>query len=94
MTTNKTGAHTPSPGPWSFEYDAAEIRDADGEFVTHVATSRYVDDREDPRALANARLIAAAPQLLEALQAVLPYVSAGEALIVRAAIEAATGGTP
>jgi len=40
---------------------------------------------------ANACLIAAAPDLLAALQAIRPYLNAGEALIADAAIAKATG---
>ncbi|MBP8176362.1 MAG: hypothetical protein KAX77_01235 [Xanthomonadales bacterium] len=65
-------AHT--PGPWELDHgddgDNFTIR-ADGEFVTRLTKSRYTDDRRDPEAYANAALIAAAPDLLAALRAMI-----------------------
>ena len=65
-------AHT--PGPWELDHgedgDNFTIR-ADGEFVTRLTKSRYTDDRRDPEAYANAALIAAAPDLLAALRALM-----------------------
>jgi len=64
-------AHT--PGPWELDEgddgDNFTIR-ADGEFVTRLTKSRYTDDRRDPEAYANAALIAAAPDMLAALAAI------------------------
>jgi len=64
MTLTAAQKHT--PGPWELDEEGDTIR-ADGEFVTRISKSRYHDDRDDPEAQANARLIAAAPELLEAL---------------------------
>lgn len=61
-----------APGPWAIEFDGDEqprrIVDRDGEHVTYIDGSRYHDNREDPEALANCALIAAAPELLSALK--------------------------
>lgn len=67
---------THTPGPWTAEprddgADGFIVRDADGEFVNYLCDSRYGDGRKDPTAEVNARLIAAAPELYEALRALL-----------------------
>jgi hypothetical protein len=68
-------AHT--PGPWSVGEDnvgdGCNIRDANGNRVAHTATSRnHGTEKIDPaEAKANARLIAAAPDLLKALKELL-----------------------
>ena len=66
-------AHT--PGPWTLlaRPDHArgfKVTDADGEFVSYLPASRYHDERRDGEAESNARLMAAAPDLLAALQTV------------------------
>lgn len=75
LTAASMSAHT--LGPWELDQgddgDNFTIR-ADGEFVTRLTKSRYIDDRRDPEAYANARLIAAAPELLAALRNALPIV--------------------
>lgn len=56
-----------SPGPWHLnagrcgddQCDGYTVRDADGEFVTHLDGSRYHDERADPEADANAARIVA-----------------------------------
>lgn len=58
-----------TPGPWVL--DGGTIRDADKEFVSRVALTRYVDGRRDPEAEANAVLMAAAPALVAALHGTL-----------------------
>jgi hypothetical protein len=91
-------AHT--KGPWRFECDLKThvIRQAlpDGEFDDYIATT-WGGERE-----ADARLIAAAPELLAALIGVLPEAEANfcggdDAYVLlvaaRAAIEKATGVT-
>lgn len=88
-----------TPGPWAVYHDhpdadtaksLAHIRALGAEPHLNEIASVYCCDIATEQT-ANARLIAAAPELLEALNSVLPYVNAGEALIVRAAIAKATG---
>ena len=66
-------AHTPAP--WLIEWNAAQ--GGDGHYITdskdmgelsRIAAVLFHDDDADGETRANARLIAAAPQLLEALQ--------------------------
>jgi hypothetical protein len=101
-----------TPGPWVVQYDEIDgtpraIKTADGEHVTFVDGSRYVDEIDDPEAAANARLIAAAPEMLTALkqaEAALavtasyraPDMKRQQAALeaVRAAIAKATGQAP
>jgi len=67
-----------SKGPWALEEREGggfKLSDADGEFIDYITDSRYVDDRDDPEAIANARLIAAAPDLLEAAEDVVRFWS-------------------
>ena len=60
-----TNAHT--PGPWRFDHDSKIIMDAFHEiFIATVHPSTIGDPVGTD--LANARLIAAAPELLEALR--------------------------
>lgn len=57
-------------GPWTSDDDGdgfITVRDAEGEFVTRLAKSRYYDDRADPECEANNALMIAAPALYEAL---------------------------
>ena len=100
-----TSKHT--PGPWSYIGDDetggikfAEV--AAGEIGTRahrsVAWCIGVDERRlDAATKANARLIAAAPDLLEALKAVLnhplTHLDGTTEPLVRAAIAKATGAT-
>jgi len=84
-----TATHT--PGPWAVI--GTEVRWlADDETVTTITELEGLT----PRQAANARLIAAAPELLAALQAVLPYLKGTESFAAqeaqaRAAIARATG---
>lgn len=91
----ETGTHT--PGPWLIKkrHDEPEYSnsilsvEADGkDFVDSVAT---LYGCEDPEKLANARLIAAAPELLEALLAIYDRHNAETMAQARAAIAKATG---
>lgn len=106
--------HTPGPwrlspeserAEWIADADAAHAIDADDPVdgrLFEVAAVWGIDrsDREDDRSLANARLIAAAPELLEAAQAAWNCI--GElsptqarvetAQLLQAAIAKATGG--
>jgi hypothetical protein len=77
MTNIKT-ITTHTPGPWDYRFsemlrnpsqEQCEIFAPDGTAILRCAANRY-------RFLANARLIAAAPELLEALAAILPYARA------------------
>jgi hypothetical protein len=76
-------AHTvkPAPGPWAIaeveDSDAIKLVDADGEFLSFISKSRYVDGRPDPIAAANARLIAAAPMMLDALEVIANSATVG-----------------
>ncbi len=95
--TPRIGAHT--AGPWGADEDG-DVFAHDG--AVHIAHVLVADEfpclesdaqiqRAQDECEANARLIAAAPLMLETLRAVLPYLQAGEALIVRNAIARATG---
>lgn len=83
-----------SPGPWTvFDPETPGetfgIDDANGEAVVFYGTNGNdgIPSKDD------ARLIAAAPELLEALIAIRPYLNAGEALLADAAIAKATAST-
>lgn len=70
MSETKTVQHT--PGPWIYEYDEGkaygEILTLDySQIIASVDESRALDCYRDARGKANGRLIAAAPDLLEAL---------------------------
>ena len=63
--------HTPTP--WIL--DGRDIRPMpNGELM---ATAYIMDDGDEAKALANARLMAAAPELLQALKAALPLATRG-----------------
>lgn len=101
-------AHT--PGPWSYRWetearDWAIVTDANGSIVANVNTETGPDASSAPAtrqmpAEANARLIAAAPDLLEALTSSLELLEHhypkparnGQIARARAAIAKATGG--
>jgi len=62
---------THTPGPWVVEYYDSVRSKANGEFVCNAITYNKYGRTEEQRLLlqeANARLIAAAPDLLEALK--------------------------
>lgn len=64
----KTTKH--SPGPWSIPIPSmgfSEINDADGNLVFGLAAGSGKEKQHDDVCEANARLIAAAPELLKAL---------------------------
>lgn len=89
-----------TPGPWSLQESATHVRivGADGENIWH-------EDKRCPRVMDDARLIASAPEMLEALRGLdEAYCRAGDALsreeraedrkrlmAARAAIAKATG---
>lgn len=105
-----------TPGPWEClpeEVDKPYIRirgtRLGGRYrIANVDAPIYKGMQErEADAMANARLIAAAPDLLEALQGVLPFMEAAEDAglvgdegcywpveVARAAIAKATGGQP
>ncbi len=64
-----TTQHTPTP--WTLMDAAlrAKLVDEDGEFISHLSSSRYHDDRSDPIAQANARFIVTACNAHDALTA-------------------------
>lgn len=94
-----------TPGPWEIkpeEVDRPYIRirgtQLGGRFkVANVLSPDYdgVHHREADETRANARLIAAAPELLEALQIICFFedISSAQREIAEAAINKATGGT-
>lgn len=91
-----------TPGPWSVVNEHDEVTVIAGEHISHGFKVRYEIARDvgghRGDEYANARLIAAAPDLLEAIQALLRKVECGTALhcdlcdAARAAIAKATGG--
>jgi hypothetical protein len=80
-----------TPGPWSLDSDAGQVHIV----AAGAAIARVMAMRSDGCGEANARLIAAAPDLLEALQAVIDHGSMTGADWAsdkaRAAIAKATG---
>lgn len=65
---------THTPGPWIVDHDfPTEIRmdDSNGEAVFALVAGVHVSNTEPEQALADARLIAAAPEMLAALKAAL-----------------------
>lgn len=91
---NSNSAHT--PGPWSFytepQPNGCPIVGTRGLMVAMLAHSVHQADQQD-EALANARLIAAAPELLEACRYAMRVASLFELEMkpVLRAIAAATG---
>lgn len=73
MKTETSTKHT--PGPWACP-QGLEIIAADGRVITFIDDGEYDDPSE---AEANAKLIAAAPDLLSACQEFVRKVEAGEA---------------
>jgi hypothetical protein len=65
-------AHT--KGPWGFAWGGGHALIIPSDGGATIAGVPYSDDHEIPKAEANARLIAAAPDLLEALNAILPFI--------------------
>src|SRR5208282_3626924 len=72
MTTKQ--AHTPTPWQVNLTSPNAgtfKLTDADGEFISYLARSRYHDDREDPEAEADAAHIVHCVNTHDALVAAL-----------------------
>ena len=66
-------AHT--PGPWHVnDNEPEDIRIEDDDELIVAATWAFVAPGRDGQEIANARLIASAPDLLAALKAALPYL--------------------
>ena len=66
-----------APGPWEYEVDAhgrGRIKCGDAWLATTWTTTTHGDNASPYPAEANARLIAAAPELFEACQQLLDYV--------------------
>ena len=62
-----------TPGPWLLEPrdDGAKgfrLYGADGDLIDCLSASRWIDEQDDPEQVANARLIAAAPDLLASVR--------------------------
>ena len=91
------GKHTPRPWVVGNRYSETGVFSADGETLvanTHSSQRNFDRDAQVTEQHANARLIAAAPDLLEALRLALPYVrNDNTASVMRAAITKATGET-
>lgn len=64
-----------APGPWVLCYDG-QIDDAKGNRVCSFAWDNYRDFNTDPQVKATARLIKAAPAMLEALKLFLTWIPA------------------
>ena len=90
---DKTGMSAHTPGPWYVD-GLRKTRVATAEDLT-IATAHAGADRSKNKAEANARLIAAAPALLEALEAILRDhsidISVGNGSAARTAIAQAKG---
>jgi len=98
-----------TPGPWKIgseqtdglgRYAQVQSSEEFGDIVARVCVAHNANHTLNRSGRANARLIAAAPELLEALELILPYLTDGEdagdeatalAPIVRAAIAKAKG---
>ena len=80
-----------SPGPWTFQENGSLVLDARTGAsqcaVAHVQVNTYKNE-----GLYNARLIAAAPELLSALIEAVPHVEGDILRRARTAITKATGG--
>lgn len=75
-----------TPAPWR-RFDSRVRAVADGADFLIASVSRH-----DEACEANARLIAAAPEMLEALKALLPFLAGERLRVASAAIAKAEGG--
>lgn len=90
-------AHT--PGPWVVNETGCQLQicheSLTGDLIYDlriaVICGDLNDGNDDDVLRADAALIAAAPDMLAALQAILPHIDAGEALLARHAIKKALG---
>ena len=80
-----------TPGPWHVGTGKAEsiIYYKEGWAVANAIVFHSEISLEEIHA--NARLIAAAPEMLEALKHILPYTQCGDKLVIEAAIAKAEG---
>ena len=86
-------SHTPRP--WHIHRHGYESMYQAWEFIESEYGSPIAgiwDPTGTSEQFANARLIAAAPDLLEALESILPFLVGGEAIVASAAIRKAKGG--
>jgi len=72
LPTARSTMNDYTPGPWNYRYETATIEADDG-FMT-VAGVYTADDMPWQESLANAHLIVAAPELRDALAAMLPLI--------------------
>ena len=77
MTTQTKSTHT--PGPWELVHHTAPQHDGDRAIYGPGKNAKFICDmnggpNDDSEILANARLISAAPEMLEMLYIVLPAV--------------------
>lgn len=72
--TNNAAQHT--PGPWVLDYDKGSTRDILSRQHGGICMVRRAGRHNDPTFLANCNLIAAAPQLLAALESLANYAEA------------------
>lgn len=81
--------HTPGPWSWGDNHKGLYGSGQNNEVISYFpyeGMALICGNTE-----ANARLIAAAPDMLTALEAIRPYLQAGEAILVDAAIAKARG---
>ena len=87
--------HTPTPGPWTLDGPCGFANENEGAMVYaphgngHLVAA--VECKYAPNQMANARLIAAAPQLLSACEAARDFGSDYALEMLEAAIAAAKG---
>ncbi len=70
MATEAKPAHTPGPWATARGFEGQTVVGSDGVLVADCSIIDRLGQRTGPECTANARLIAAAPDLLEALKAV------------------------
>lgn len=89
--------HRHTPGPWAIDWNVSRLDVFSGDAATLVASIRRsaISAGIDETARANARLIAAAPDLLFQLLGASNYIDAigGDSKSYRAAVAKATGDT-
>jgi hypothetical protein len=84
-----------TPGPWTYDRSGYSLYVNSGR---ELVTALSMDGKRMETSEANARLIAAAPELLEALKSVIAWLDApdesafSDSELARAAIAKATGG--
>jgi len=89
-----------APGPWTVDKAQVLLGTQDGDEISDAMGNRVCEVSHLTTKLANARLIAAAPELLEALQQCLQHIELDESMhgrpfgagnVAREAIKKATG---